>query len=74
MLVSHSVAWLALLLFLLAPTSWQLFNCLRRMEMPLRGGGRISRRENPLSFWSAVALQCGLICVFVALMIWHPKM
>jgi hypothetical protein len=58
------IVWKAFLSLVLVLLSWQLFNCQRAMEMPMRGGGRISRRGYPKLFWSLVALQCWVIGSF----------
>jgi hypothetical protein len=67
------IVWKAFLSLVLVLLSWQLFNCLRAMEMPMRGGGRISRRDRPKLFWSLVALQCWVIGGFLAVLMFFPK-
>jgi hypothetical protein len=52
---------------------WQLFNCLRTMEVRLRGGTTIYRHERPRLFWVLVGINCWGIFFAVAALFYLPN-
>lgn len=53
--------------------SWQLFKCLRGMEVPMRGGYRIKRSDRPGLFWGLVTLQSLSLGIFLAVLIFSVR-